>query len=134
MPIATAISRAKVIDVSALVAVVFVEPGCDEAARHLQDGILIAPDFLEFEFTNVCVMKQRFNKATPAQVATAFALRQEFKIELFPTEHRALLNLAIATGLSAYDASYLQLARSKNAELVTLDQKLHTAFLSPIGR
>jgi predicted nucleic acid-binding protein len=111
-----------------------VEPGCDEAARHLQHGVLIAPDFLELEFTNVCVMKQRFNKATPAQVATAAALRQDFKIELFPIEHRALFNLAIATGLTAYDASYLLLARNKNAELVTLDQKLNTAFLSAIGR
>jgi predicted nucleic acid-binding protein len=37
------------------------------------------------------------------------------------------VDLAEATGLTAYDASYLWLARTLNAELVTLDRKLAAA-------
>jgi predicted nucleic acid-binding protein len=42
-------------------------------------------------------------------------------------EHPAILDLAEPTGLTAYDASYLWVARSLNAELVTLDRKLAAA-------
>ncbi|HZT90151.1 MAG TPA: type II toxin-antitoxin system VapC family toxin [Stellaceae bacterium] len=39
----------------------------------------------------------------------------------------ASLDLAEAAGLTAYDASYLWLARALGAELVTLDRKLAAA-------
>lgn len=38
-----------------------------------------------------------------------------------------ILELAEATGLTAYDASYLWVAHSMGAELVTLDRKLAAA-------
>jgi predicted nucleic acid-binding protein len=98
-----------------------VEPGGEDAARRLHDASLIAPPLLELEFTNVCLMKQRFGKATPAQVQTAFSLRRHFMIEILPVDHVSVFNLALATGLTAYNASYLLLARQQNAELVTLD-------------
>lgn len=43
-------------------------------------------------------------------------------------DHAAVLDLAEATGLTAYDASYLWLARSLDGELVTLDRKLAGAL------
>jgi predicted nucleic acid-binding protein len=42
-------------------------------------------------------------------------------------DHPRILDLAEATGLTAYDASYLWLARALGAELVTLDRKLAAA-------
>ncbi|WP_254065926.1 type II toxin-antitoxin system VapC family toxin [Acidisoma sp. L85] len=39
-------------------------------------------------------------------------------------DHGAVLELASETGLTAYDASYLWLARQLKAELVTLDRQL----------
>jgi hypothetical protein len=41
--------------------------------------------------------------------------------------HRAVLTLAAATGLTAYDASYLWLARRLGAKRVTLDRQLAAA-------
>ncbi len=38
-----------------------------------------------------------------------------------------VVSLALATGLTAYDASYLWLARLLGAELVTLDRRLAAA-------
>ncbi len=40
----------------------------------------------------------------------------------------AALRLAAATGLSVYDASYLWLARERDADLITLDRRLAAAY------
>ncbi len=42
-------------------------------------------------------------------------------------DHDGALELALTTGLTAYDASYLWLTRQLGAELVTLDKQLATA-------
>ena len=42
-------------------------------------------------------------------------------------DHSAVLALAQRTGLTGYDASYLLLARTLEAELVTLDRQLAAA-------
>jgi predicted nucleic acid-binding protein len=42
-------------------------------------------------------------------------------------DHDGTVDLALKTGLTAYDASYLWLARRLGAELVTLDKELGRA-------
>jgi len=42
-------------------------------------------------------------------------------------DHHAALEVAEATGLTAYDASYLWLSRQLGAELVTLNKQLANA-------
>jgi predicted nucleic acid-binding protein len=42
-------------------------------------------------------------------------------------DHDGALDLAARTGLTAYDASHLWLARQLGAELVTLDRRLERA-------
>ena len=44
-----------------------------------------------------------------------------------PVDQAGVVVLATATGLTAYDASYLWLARHLQAELVTLDRRLAAA-------
>ena len=44
-------------------------------------------------------------------------------IHLEDVDHITALELALSTGLSTYDASYLQLSRSLGAPLITLDEK-----------
>ena len=51
------------------------------------------------------------------------------KVKTVAVDHAAVMDLAEATGLTAYDASYLWLARELEAELVTLDRKLAAASL-----
>ena len=52
--------------------------------------------------------------------ATALALR----VDRVPVSGPEVFALAAGTGLTAYDASYLWLARSRDAELATLDAAL----------
>jgi predicted nucleic acid-binding protein len=46
-------------------------------------------------------------------------------------DHDQTAGLALETGLTAYDASYLWLARRLGAELVTLDKALDAAAKAP---
>jgi predicted nucleic acid-binding protein len=48
-------------------------------------------------------------------------------VESVDVDYLGALALAEATGLKAYDASYLWLARELAAELVTLDRRLAAA-------
>jgi uncharacterized protein with PIN domain len=43
----------KVVDASALAAVIFDEPEAEDIALRLRDGILVAPALLKFEIANV---------------------------------------------------------------------------------
>lgn len=125
----TATTESKVVDASALAALLFGEPGADEAAARLQDGRLLAPVLLEYEITNVCLNKLRREPARRTEILFGFAARTRIKIEYSAVDHDAVLALADANKLSAYDASYLWLAQVQNAELVTLDKKLAAAFV-----
>lgn len=127
MPTAIA---AKVIDASALAAIVFGEPQCDTVLEHVRNAHLIAPTLLMFELTNVCAVKLRRHPHLRETILRAFELATRYAIETQPVDHAAVLALAETTGLTAYDASYLWLARVLSAELVTLDGQLAAAAIT----
>jgi len=118
------VTGVKVIDASALAALVFAEPEAGEVASRLEGARLAAPSFVDFELANVCLTKMRREPGKRDDVRAAFRLGQRMKVETVAVDHSAVLDLAEATGLTAYDASYLWLARALDAELVTLDRKL----------
>ena len=62
-----------------------------------------------------------------AAATAAVAMYEEADVRLMPVDTGAVFALAAATGLSAYDASYLWLARELNADLLTLDNALAAA-------
>jgi len=53
-------------------------------------------------------------------------------IAMVDVDHRDALALAERTGLTAYDASYLWLARTLGAELVTLDRRLKSVAATSV--
>ena len=60
-------------------------------------------------------------------LTAAFRLRARLGVEEMAVDHDGALEAAAATGLTAYDASYLWLARQLGVELVTLDRQLAKA-------
>jgi len=116
----------KVIDASALAALVFDEPAGDRVAEQIRDCKLVAPSLLHFEMANVCWVKIRRDPdqrhALPAAYRTP-----GMDPETIDVDHRSVLELALGTGLTTYDASYLWLARDLGVELVTLDRQLAAA-------
>lgn len=117
----------KIVDASALAALLFAEPEAATIAERLAGARLAAPSLLSYELANVCLTKIRRQPSQRETLRTAFGLANRLRVETVAVDHAATLDLAEATGLTAYDASYLWLARSLGAELVTLDRKLAAA-------
>ena len=118
---------AKVVDASALAALLFAEPEAEAIAGLLEGARLAAPSLLDFELANVCLTKIRRQPSQRDALRAAFRLAHRLRVETVAVDHAAIVDLAETTGLTAYDASYLWLTRALDAELVTLDQKLAAA-------
>ncbi len=120
----------KVVDASALAALVFGEPAGDWVADQIRDCELIAPALLDYEMANVCLIKSRKQPAFRTALRRALAMPGP-GVETIQVDHMEVLTLAEHTGLTIYDAAYLWLAQSMGTGLVTLDKQLAAAMASP---
>lgn len=116
-----------VVDASALAALLFDEPEARMVAERLQGARLAAPALLGFELANVCRTRCRRQPEQRDILLQAFRMRGRLDVEEVGVDQDAVLRLALVTGLTAYDASYLWLARHLDAVLVTLDRQLAAA-------
>ena len=117
----------RVVDASALGALVFGEPEAEKIAAMLSDGPLVAPVLLAFELASICLKKIKAHPAREALIIKAFGYAEELEIEHVDMDHVSVIALAHETGLTTYDASYLWLAMVLGADLVTLDKRLQRA-------
>ena len=115
-----------VVDASALAAVAFDEPASETISRRLEGETVFAPTLLKFELANVAWKKiRRQPRDAPAILqALAKVLSPRWGITWMEVDHAGVALVATDTGLSVYDASYLWLAGSLGADLVTLDTRL----------
>ncbi len=117
----------RVVDASALGALVFGEPKAEEIAKALANSPLVAPGLLWFELTSICLRKIMGYPKQTDQILKAFGFSRHLSIEMVEVDHSAVIELAMEVGLTTYDASYLWLGIHLSAELVTLDKKLRKA-------
>jgi predicted nucleic acid-binding protein len=71
----------KVVDASALAALLFGEPEAEKVARALDGARLVAPGLLAFELANVCRVKCRRHPEQRDALLAAFQLRSRLEIE-----------------------------------------------------
>lgn len=118
-----------VIDASAFAAVIFGEPEGHTIWPRLRGATLFAPTLLAYELSSIARKKMRRAPADAARILLALATALEPRWGLVWREVDAVdvVLIASATGLTTYDASYLWLAGSLGAELVTLDGRLAAA-------
>lgn len=117
----------RVVDASALGALVFAEPKAEEIAKALADAPMVAPSLIWFELASICLGKLKAHPAQEKQILKAFDLARRLAIQIVEVEHLAVVELARKTGLTTYDASYLWLARHLPGDLVTLDRRMQAA-------
>ena len=115
---------AKVVDASALAALLFGEPQAEQIADRLGQSPLIAPTLLAFEIASVCLQKLRRYPSRRDSVLAAHLLSRQMNIKAVNVNFDDVVSLAEETSLTVYDASYLWLAQTLDAELVTLDAAL----------
>jgi predicted nucleic acid-binding protein len=117
-----------VVDASALAALAFGEPAGDDVARQLEGATVSAPTLLKFELASVARKKMRRHPEVAQQVLAALAdTLGAGGINWRDVDVADAVLIAHTTGLSAYDASYIWLAGSLGADLVTLDTRLAKA-------
>ena len=117
----------KVVDASAFAAASFREAEADNMGRRLAGHELHAPDLLRLEMVNVCLKKIRTHPDQRDILIEQHRQSLGVFIQQHAIEPLQVFALAEKFNLSAYDASYLWLARSMGAELVTLDERLRKA-------
>jgi predicted nucleic acid-binding protein len=114
----------RVVDASALAAVLFNEPDADAVALRLVGGVLAAPALIEYELGNTCWKKCRRDPASAAALRAALGMLRELDLKLHDVDVAGTLRLAEQHGVTFYDASYLWLAEALGATLVSLDGRL----------
>lgn len=119
-----------VVDTSALAAIVFAEPDAPEWTRRLDGAAVFAPRLLQYELQSVAVKKCRQHPAQRPAIVTALALalHPDRGITWLDPDPADVALLAHATGLTAYDASYLCAAAMIDADLLTADRTLAAAL------
>jgi len=118
----------KVVDAPALAALAFGEPAAAAVASRLGGDSLVSPSLLWYEVGNVCVLKMRAHPAERDRILEALQMLDHLGVKTVDVEPVAVVQLADATGLTAYDAAYLWLARHLRLPLVTLDERLAEAW------
>ncbi len=118
---------AKVVDASLLGSLVFLEPRAPEARELIRGSELYAPELLAYELTHIA---QKKSSEYPSQgLSFQRALEHALSLDIHwrDVDHQQVLVLALETGLTTYDASYLYLARALGLPLVTFDRQLQAA-------
>ena len=113
-----------VVDASAVGAMLFNEPEGATIRAHIRDETLVAPELIDYELANICVKRMRRYSDEAAETLALLEGLHHVPIARVRVPAGQVAELAAQTNLSAYDAAYLWLALSRDAELVTLDQRL----------
>jgi predicted nucleic acid-binding protein len=113
-----------VVDASAAAAAMFGETAGATIVAHVRGETLIAPPLIDYELANVCWKKARRNPERRLEFLTMFNTTKAMPIARVPVDITEVVDLALRTGLTINDASYLWLAMSRDVELVTLDEEL----------
>jgi predicted nucleic acid-binding protein len=120
-----------VIDASVLVKAFIPENGSGEAGSLLAwaesaEVVLIAPELIYPETANILWKKVRRNELTPEEareIAEAL-LAVPIRAEAAGSTFLLALDIALACGVTAYDAQYVALAEIHDCQLITADHKL----------
>jgi predicted nucleic acid-binding protein len=123
-----------VIDASIALAWCFLDERTDQPRRvldELRQRRGIVPSIWPLEVTNAILAGERRKRVIEADVSRFLVLLNQLSLTVdvltAPQSFANILPLARAHGLSAYDASYLELAMREGCTLATLDAKLRKA-------
>jgi predicted nucleic acid-binding protein len=124
-----------VVDASVVFAWVLGEPGIFERAKPvllaLKNARMLVPAIWQAEVANVLLVKERQKRIESAAAKECLRLLEELNCEVdlgaATTTFDRVLPLAKRNQLSAYDATYLELALRENAPLASFDEALQAA-------
>lgn len=118
---------ALVADASVLAAIAFGEPTAQRARTELRGTRLYEPSLLPYELASIARAKIRRDPGQRQPILRALVIILSIEMELIEVDQVAVIRLALSSGLTTYDATYLYLARSLGVPVVTFDRQLRAA-------
>ncbi|HEX5509357.1 MAG TPA: type II toxin-antitoxin system VapC family toxin [Pseudolabrys sp.] len=123
-----------VIDASATVALLFDEdtkfPNIDSLSELAED-LLAAPSHWAAEVGNALVSNVRRRRIRHDEISWFMQRVERFGVEMLPppsiSEISLIADQALELGLTFYDAAYIHMALTREASLLTLDEKMRLA-------
>jgi predicted nucleic acid-binding protein len=103
-------------------------PVADAALSSTVDSGASAPVVFVYEFRNLLLSNERRARIGPVEVEAALLRMADLDVEIDAAgDPDDVLALARRTGLTVYDAAYLELALRRDLPLATLDRRLADA-------
>lgn len=113
-----------VVDTSVILAVLFGEPDRDVILSLTKDCDLVSSETLPFEIANALLRAFRRSKLSAEDAQTVLQSFGKMKVSLQAADHLSVVGLAHDHSIYAYDAFMIEVARSNNCHLFTLDKKM----------
>ena len=113
-----------VIDTSAVLAVLLDEPERAALIRTTRGAVLFAPASLPWEVGNALVALVRRRRLDLAEARRVWNGYEAIALRLVEVDVRGAIELAVESGLYAYDGYMLALAKERGFPILTLDARL----------
>lgn len=111
-------------DTNIFLAIALNEPEKDRVIQLTIDNGIIAPEILPYEIGNALTALIKQNKLTRDEALSVFDVTSRAPVRLVPVDIRMALQLAVEFNIYAYDAYFLQAAKSLFCPLITLDKRM----------
>ena len=111
-------------DTNIFLAVALEEPERNEIIALTSDTNAIAPEILPYEIGNALSAMLKRKKITGSEALSVLKTINNIPVRLVPADIHESLEIAIEFNIYAYDAYFLQCARSLACPLLTLDKRM----------
>jgi predicted nucleic acid-binding protein len=114
-----------VLDTSALIAVIADEPEADIVLKYSQNAAFVSPSVISFEVANsLSRMLRKGLIKDYRKMADLIDSFQQIAIKLFENNLQEVIKIVWDYKIYAYDAFFLETAKSLNLPLLTLDKDM----------
>jgi len=111
-------------DTNIFLAVILNEPEKDRIIQLTSGTDAIAPEILPYEIGNALSAMIKRKKITPDEALSVQKTASFIPVRLISIDVQQALKLAIEFNIYAYDAYFLQCAKSLSHPLITLDKRM----------
>lgn len=112
-----------VADTNIFLATALDEPEKPRIIELTSGSHIVAPTILPYEIGNALSALVKRHRLSPEEAKAAFESTQNIPVKLTHSDIRKSLEIAFRFNLYAYDAYFLQCARSLKCPFITLDQR-----------
>lgn len=111
-------------DTNIFLAVALNEPEKDYIIQLTSGSEVVAPEILPYEIGNALSAMHKRRQITNKEALSAQKATHNIPVRLVPIDLQKALKLAIDFNIYAYDAYFLQCAKSLSSPLITLDKRM----------